>query len=256
MRKTLVLVGLVLLFDLSANADNRFNDNSHELSNILRNFKKVLIIGASVSADYAAPSPGRYLAERAGIRPENLVIQAKNGKKSTFHMNWLEENYSRANFDTVIAVDLFFHDYKWKNSLSNAEKQHVRSYLDKLLETAEDVILGNVISLFGSSDSKRAINDFFNKLAAEDDRIHVIETDKLYDEIRSARGYHYNLNGQSFYVKKADAMSDIVHPNELGSQVIANLMIQKLLDKHQDIPSKTLDYFEIEAPQRFLFTGL
>ncbi len=71
-------------------------------------FQRPLIVGASVSADYRAPSPGKTLALRY-TNPENIRVVAQNRRHGRDLVRQLDRQ-SILRHSAVIGIVLFFWD--------------------------------------------------------------------------------------------------------------------------------------------------
>lgn len=236
MKMTLATLVAAFLLPLSTFA----NQNS---------FNKILIIGASASADHSAPSPGKLFAEQANIPEENVYIHAKSGSKMEYHRQWVAENLDKIQPDMIIAFDLFFHDFKFKTNFTDKDRANIDYFIERFLAVGQDVIVGNIVQ-FTPLGGARGANKYLNELAAKNDRLHIFQLHNLYMDLISFKGHHYTVNGDDFWVKKSDVLVDIIHPNLYGSQLMTNIIIDHLLTVHPDIPKKSLPYIKVEAPQR------
>ncbi len=70
--------------------------------------KHVLVIGASVSWDWSAPSPGRKLAQRMGVEPVVIASPGNSGSATRLLPSIKDRDFENAAI--VVAVDLFFWD--------------------------------------------------------------------------------------------------------------------------------------------------
>ena len=186
----------------------------------------MLIIGASVSNNFAAPSPGDMIAKANDIAEDKVLKMARNGAESRVHDDYIRNKLQ--SFDYIVALDLFYHDFKQSYVLNDEDLKHVDDYIEKLAEHGKIVLLGtnlNIAGLPGSNKAKKRIK----KVSKKHDNVHVLDVDSLYKELE--KGLEYNVNGIKKTFSKSELMSDEIHPNEKGNTVLANLFIDLLKDE-------------------------
>lgn len=186
----------------------------------------MLIIGASVSNNYAAPSPGDIIAKANNIAPDRIVKMARNGATSKMHDDYIRNKLTP--FDYIVALDLFYHDFKQSFVLKDRDFKHVGEYIEKLAQHGKVVLLGTTLNIAGLRGTEIARKRII-KLAKKYDNVHVLDVDSLYKKLE--KGLKYNVNGVKKIFTKSELMSDEIHPNEKGNIVMANLFIKLLKDK-------------------------
>ncbi len=186
----------------------------------------MLIIGASVSNNFAAPSPGDMIAKANDITEDKILKMARNGAESRTHDDYIRNRLQ--SFDYIVALDLFYHDFKRAFVLQDREFKHVGEYIEKLAQHGKIVLLGttlNIAGLRGTEIARRRII----KLAKKYGNVHVLDVDSLYKELE--KGLKYDVNGVKKTFTKSELMADEIHPNEKGNTVLANLFIDLLKDE-------------------------
>lgn len=102
--------------------------------------ERPLIIGASVSGDFLAPSPGRILAERY-TSPENIKVIAGNGRRGAEVLRSISDEILEDR-TVVIGMDLFFWD-SFNLSPSPALTQ-LTQFLERLDKKGIPFVLGEI----------------------------------------------------------------------------------------------------------------
>ncbi|MEZ4872722.1 MAG: hypothetical protein R2827_10905 [Bdellovibrionales bacterium] len=205
-------------------------------------FSDMLIIGASMSADHSAPSPGKFLAEQVRMGKQNIHVEAKDGKKSTYHKKFIENEIPKMQPNITVGLDLFFHDFKIPVPFKPADEQKLRQTVGVIADHSETFIVGSAIGYEGALDA----NNLLEQLSEENENILLVDMDSIFKDLYSFSGYHYNVNGVSMVVYRDQVLADGLHPNEFGSRLFTNIIIQKLREKYTDISERDLPYIDIE----------
>tara|TARA_B100000749_G_scaffold280899_1_gene281154 strand:- start:251005 stop:251706 length:702 start_codon:yes stop_codon:yes gene_type:complete len=211
-------------------------------------FTDMLVIGASVSADHSAPSPGKYVAEQAGLSSSQVVRKAKDGAKSTYFKDYIEDRIPRLTPDIIIAVDLFFHDFKIPAPFRPSDEAHVRDTVSTMAGNSNIFVLGTAIGLQGIGGATQA-NQLLWSMEAENDSLLVVDINSIFIDLHSFEGYQYDVNGVQMTVFRHHVLADAVHPNPFGSKMLANIIIKELRAKYPEITDNDLPYIPLEAPQ-------
>ncbi len=204
----------------------------------------MLIMGASVSADHSAPSPGKFLAQQAKISTRNIVIKAKDGAKSTHFTKFLNNNMKSVAPAMTIAVDLFFHDFKIPKPYTPKDKQWIEKVVDTLSNNSGFVVIGTALGFRGLGGAQDA-NELLNQLALEYSNLIIIDVDDIYKKLHSAQGYQYDVNGVQLNLFRNEVMADMIHPNKYGSRVLTNVIIKAIKNKFPDMPDSDLPYLDL-----------
>jgi hypothetical protein len=187
-------------------------------------FERVVILGASVSADERAPSPGLLLSRHLGTPEERIHVFADGGAPSDRHLPFLD-NIARLRPSVIFALDLFYHDFKMSLFLSEARKKYLRDYIARLHATGAVVVVGNVPGLVLLRHHH--VNRYLEELAAKFPRLVVVDVDTLLHGL-DERGFSATADGRDRHFTKDDLFADRVHPNLLGSTIMANLMAEEM----------------------------
>jgi hypothetical protein len=182
-------------------------------------FKKPLIIGASVSADYHADSPGKELAFRY-TKPSEIKTIAKNGRagKDTLQLVNLNTLKDRT---IVVGVDLFF----WDSTKPNP-KESIKA-LNKLMSQVREknipIVLGDIPTLMPQyQPSALALNAELLRLCADYDKCYILPLNQilhttLKDGYLTHRGQRYTL---------AELIPDGLHVVKPASQYLADQILR------------------------------
>jgi hypothetical protein len=187
-------------------------------------FDRVVILGASVSADERAPSPGYLLSRHLGTPAERIHTFAAGGASSSRHLPFLD-NIARLQPTLILALDLFYHDFKASLFLTEAKKKYIRDYIARLHDTGAVVVVGNVPPLVLLRHHH--VNRYLEELAAEFPNLALVDVDTLLHAVEKG-GFPLTHDGQTIRLTKDDLFADRVHPNLLGSTIMANLLQEAL----------------------------
>lgn len=213
-----------------------------------RLFERVLIIGASVSNDAFALSPGKLVAKQARVPIKTIYKHAKDGQNSSYHTQWLSNNLSRIKPSIVFGLDLFEQDVKKAYLLDPITKFRVKQIVDQLCATADDVYIGNTMP-FGLYLGPMMLNNYLAELQKSHSNLHIIDVQSIYAALYVA-GYYYNVDGVKLFVTKKQALKDSVHPNQCGSTLLANILIQTIRQINPQITKPALSYLPVTACKR------
>jgi hypothetical protein len=199
-------------------------------------FDRVVILGASVSDSEKADSPGLLLVRKAGTPEEQVHIFAKGGAASNYHEGLLD-NIKRLKPSLIIALDLFYHDFKISLFLRESKKEYLRDYVRRLHDTGAVVVIGNIpdLVLLRSEHANR----YLEELAQEFPRLVLLDVRALNDQAKS-EGILVNAEGRDILLTRRDLFHDREHPNILGSTLLANFILDNLRkcfpDRCPDLP--------------------
>lgn len=191
-------------------------------------FESVVILGASVSANERAPSPGLLLARHMGVAEERIFIFAEGGAPSARHLGLLDR-IERLRPTLIVALDLFYHDFKASLFLTGKKKRYLRDYIARLHSTGAVVALGNLPGLVLLRHEH--VNRYLDELAAEFPNLIVLDVRHLIDGLEPYGMLVRNGTGQVRLTRK-DVFADRVHPNLLGSTVMANYILERLEQRY------------------------
>lgn len=208
-----------------------------------RLFQRVLIIGASVSADIYAPSPGRLVSQDARVPFKRGLSVAKSGAMSSYHTTWISKNLPTYKPTIIFGMDLFEHDVKKSALLTPMTKFRVKTIIDRFCATADQVYIENTVP-FGLYLGPKMLNDYLAELQRSHANLYIVDIQGIYAGLYSF-GYAYNINGVSLKVTKNQVLVDGVHPNKLGSTLLANVLIQMIRQNNPQVTDKELPYLPV-----------
>lgn len=191
-------------------------------------FERVVIVGASVSANERAPSPGLLLARHMGVPEERVSIFAEGGAPSGRHLGFLD-NIARLRPTLIVALDLFYHDFKASLFLTRSRKRYLRDYVARLHATGAVVVLGNLPGLVLLRHEH--VNEYLDELAAEFPNLVLLDVRHLIDGLEPD-GMLVRDGAREVTLAREDVFADRVHPNLLGSTVMANYMLERLEQRY------------------------
>lgn len=143
-----------------------------------------LIAGASVSDDYLADSPGKFLARRFNSNPK-IIKKAQWGAKSYETFQRIKDrDFEKAS--TFIGIDLFF----WDSTTSQLEKSQtvLKDLIAKAKERGMILILADIPLLWSSQKLRGTLNEKIRSECARYSRCHVFGLSALYDQVKANNG--------------------------------------------------------------------
>ena len=200
-------------------------------------FRKPLITGASVSADYGNKSPGKTLALRY-TTPENITTKAYGGRPGREVIK--EIKAATVNDRTIIlAVDFLF----WDSTLADPDPS--RKALQQLVGYASDhkipIILGEIPELLPGRQPMRAqLNTHIQKTCASYVQCYVMPFNQLHQQV--LKDGFLEIKGKRYSLK--ELVPDGLHLSAQTSEYLADLMLAVLskadyIDKGQIVLPKT-----------------
>lgn len=176
-------------------------------------FSRPLILGASVSADHGAVSPGKKLALQF-TAPSRIHTIARSG--GTSDRIWRAvRNRAFEDRTVVVALDLFFWD-------SNFGSQRTFTVLEDVVAKARAngsyLVLGDIPRLVGTQTMRDTLNTAIYSQCSKYSKCKVLSLDRLHRNMVSRGGYQV---GRKFYSLR-ELLPDGLHPSDMGSQVIAD----------------------------------
>lgn len=186
--------------------------------------QRPLIIGASVSNDRGAQSPGKKLALHY-TSLENIKLIARNGSGGFKILRGLEEA-EISDRSVILALDLFFWDSTLKSSLDLSLEE-----LGRLTRMAEKLniplVIGEVPDLLpGFQPARLHINDAIEDRCADERRCYMLSLDPLLRELRE-NGF-LTFKGRRLTMK--DLVPDGLHLSSVGSELLAE-QLKELLER-------------------------
>lgn len=191
-------------------------------------FERVVILGASVSAGEKAPSPGLLLARHIGTPAAHIYTFAHGGSPSSRHLHSLDA-VAAANPTLIVAVDLFYHDFAFSLFLSEGKKRYIRDYIARLHATGAVVVVGNIPSLVLLRHEH--VNEYLDELAAGFPRLVLLDVRHLIEGL-DPPGMHVRTARGEVTLQREDVFADRVHPNLLGSVLVANHILERLEQRY------------------------
>ncbi|MBC7742537.1 MAG: SGNH/GDSL hydrolase family protein [Bdellovibrionaceae bacterium] len=176
--------------------------------------QRPLIMGASISGDYNALSPGKRLALNYSKKENIKTISCSGSKSSQIMMSFNEKDL--VDRSIIIALDLFF----WDSTL-HSDNDAIQQ-IDRLIKAAQahgiPLVIGEVPELVpGWQPSRIALNKEIKARCRSGNRCLMMPFDDLLKKIINdgyvlSKGYRYDLS---------ELIPDGLHLNALGSDVVA-----------------------------------
>jgi hypothetical protein len=187
-------------------------------------FERVVILGASVSSSEKATSPGLLLARHMGTPEDRIMVIAEGGAESDRHLGYLD-NIAKFRPSLIIAVDLFYHDFKASLFLSESRREYLRDYIQRLHATGAVVVIGGVPPQVLLRHEH--VNRYLESLAPEFPRLILLDSEALMNRLERGE-LRVTHEGRTFGLTREDVFADRVHLNKLGSAYLANHILERL----------------------------
>ncbi len=180
-------------------------------------FKTPLILGASVSAGYAAPGPGTILSKRY-TEPHNIKTIAYNGTPG----HTVLKNLSQQSFkdrSVIIGVDLFFWDSIYPTGPASV------AALEQLVKDAEGaripIILGDIPDLLpGMQGQRPLLNQMLQEACARYSQCYLVPLSEVFQQIQRDRHLVYQTKRYTI----RDLLPDGLHLGPIASAYVADLI--------------------------------
>lgn len=184
-------------------------------------FSKPLILGASISADWAAMSPGKRLAHRHNQESQVQVL-ARGGQTGASVLGLLR-SHDLDDRSIVIGFDLFFWDSTRADVSASLKK------MEALVADAEKrklpLVIGDIPELApGFQPARKVLNKKLRELAAKSPLMRLIPLEKLYLQVL-ADGF-VEIRGQRFTF--FDLVPDGLHIGDVAADFLADLVYETI----------------------------
>lgn len=190
-------------------------------TNIETAMKKPLIVGASVSADWLTPSPGKQLALRY-TTADHVKVIARRGTKSQDTVATLKESDFKER-TSVIAIDAFF----WDSTLKSPEKSisNMKTLVERTEKMGIPLVLGEIPYLLPQyQPSAQALNKEMRAQCKKARNCYVLPFDNMVKDML-LNGY-VEIDKIQYTVDKL--LPDGLHISEVASKYIANRIFDLL----------------------------
>jgi hypothetical protein len=187
-------------------------------------FEKPLIIGASVSADWASLSPGKRLALRY-TKSSSIKTLAKPGHPSLAVLPTVPEQKLK-DHSIVIGFDLFF----WDSALPSATDS--LNAMKKLIAATKasrvPLVLGDIPELLpGRQPSRRELNQMIHRSCKSEEHCYVIRLDELHKQVMRDRAL--TIKGRKYSFK--ELVPDGLHIGDVAGDFLADYVKESLVRK-------------------------
>jgi hypothetical protein len=195
-------------------------NGSRDLASENNLFSSVLIVGASVSANwYQVDSPGLRIAKAY----ESKYDKVAQGGKNSFIILKDKENIVDANHSIIFGLDLFF----WDSVNTNCEfgKKQINNFLKRFsFDGAPLIILGNIPPLVGRMYCRVELNTFLKKSCGHQENCKLFDFDSLVHGLKKT-------DKQKYFHK------DAIHLTNEGSKFAAKKILEFLkIEDHPKVP--------------------
>jgi hypothetical protein len=154
-------------------------------------------------------------------RHSSISVFADGGAESDQHLGALE-TIARLRPTLIVALDLFYHDFKFSLFLSDSKKKCLRDFIDRLHATGAPVLLGNIASLVLLRHEH--VNRYLEALAPEFPNLFLVDVRSLNDALDD--GIPVRVAGRELLLKRQDVFADREQANPLESAFLANVLLE------------------------------
>lgn len=179
--------------------------------------KKPLITGASVSADYGSPSPGKRLASRY-TGADSIRTIAFPGRPGREIIKSLAPDKLRDR-TSVLAVDFFF----WDSTLADPAPslEALRKMMSWVEKAKLPIVLGQIPELLPGRQPQRArLNEALRKACESYPSCYLMPFDRLHREI--VRNGSLTIKGSRYSLKAL--VPDGLHLSDTAGNYLADVM--------------------------------
>jgi hypothetical protein len=211
-----LVVGLFIFF--TGCWEKKMPSSTENLSDL---FHKPLITGASVSADYGTPSPGRRLSLRYSSAG-NIKTIAKPGTMGRV-IEPLISDEALGDRTIIIAMDFFF----WDSTQANDElsREALQKLLAKIKAAKVPLVIGNIPQLLsGRQPSRASLNQAIEKACNEYEQCFLLRLDELHQQI--LRDGYLTLDGRNYSLR--ELVPDGLHLAERASEYLADKILEAI----------------------------
>jgi hypothetical protein len=178
-------------------------------------FSKPLIIGASVSADWASLSPGKRLSYRHTDRANVLTI-AKSGHPGIDVLRDVTDKKLEGR-SIVIGFDLFF----WDSGRADATETltAMRKLVKRTGELGIPLVLGDIPELIpGYQPIRRELNQMIHRACDSEPHCTVIRLDDLHKQVMRDRAL--TIKGKKYTFR--ELVPDGLHIGDVAGEFLAD----------------------------------
>lgn len=188
-------------------------------------FEKPLIVGASISADWAAQSPGKKLSSRFN---GDIRVHARGGQSGASMLSSLSPRMLEDR-SIVIGIDLFF----WDSARADVSAS-LEAFRKLVLDTRRlgiPLIVGDIPELLpGFQPGRRELNQMIHRAEKANDHVRVVPLEDLY--LRILRDHSLEIRGKkySFF----DLVPDGLHVGDVAAEFLADLIHDTIRARETD----------------------
>lgn len=182
-----------------------------------------LILGASVSADYATASPGKRLALRY-TSIDRIQVRARSGTPArellkNFHPRLIQGR------SIVIGMDLFFWDGCLLDPMSSVEA--LEALVMSLREMGVPGVIGTIPDLIpGRQPSRMILNQEIREVCGRDPvHCRILDLDAIHRQVLHDLGLEWRGRFYSFH----QLVPDGLHVGEIAAEYLADRLLESIL---------------------------
>lgn len=182
-------------------------------------FKKPLITGASISADWASLSPGKRLSLRYTDAKEIRTL-AKSGNPSTEILKTVTRDAIKDR-SVVIGFDLFF----WDSALPSQTKsiEEMKRLIQTTKELNVPLVLGDIPELLpGRQQGRRELNQMIHRYCKVESNCFLVRLDDLHRQVMRDRAL--TVDGKRYSFK--ELVPDGLHIGDVAGNFLADYVLK------------------------------
>jgi hypothetical protein len=165
-----------------------------------------------------------------GTPEERLHVFARGGAESEDLLPFLDY-VARLKPTLIVALDLFYHDFKLSLFLTESRKRYLRDYIARLHATGAAVVVGNIPDMVLLRHEH--VNRYLETLRDEFPNLLLLDVSGRVEALNE-EGLAAEVDGNPTVLRRDDLFADRVHVNALGSAALANFLREELRARFPD----------------------
>ncbi len=191
------------------------------------------VIGASVSMGFnvfgRGYSPPLYALKNLGYPRDRVVKKTVITGSFRHKLKWLRKKFASHPPAYVIGLDLFHHDVRLKHEINSRTYGYFDEMLGLLAESGVPVILGYTWTRYDNRPTIDEMNAYLDDKRETYPNLHFFPAHDVLDALsKPGHSYVYEVDGVRLPLThdvRNKLLLDIVHPNDRGARLMANLLI-------------------------------
>ncbi len=212
------------------------------------------VIGASVSMGFnilgRGYSPPLYALRNLGYPRDRVVKKTVITGSFRHKLKWLEEKFASHPPSYIMGLDLFHHDVRQKHEISPRTYSYFDEMLALLAGSGAQVILGYTWTRYDNQATIDEMNAYLDDKRETYPNLHFFPAHDVLDALsKPGHSYRYEVDGVHLSLThdiRKKLLLDVVHPNDRGARLMANLLIDIANDAAQHTAAPYYDISDIQ----------